>query len=164
MGSWWSQWESYDGDVTIIHASIDGPWTDVKLALLFHIAFVFYLVFLFLILCSLFFCLFLEFSVASWRSVNLTLLFLNRENGDIWILMRDISPAQDFQRGMVWYILFCVHIYDLLDLCINRLKEKLDSTVITQVLPSPGHTKSIEGMRRDKVGGHCCFLVPITLQ
>jgi hypothetical protein len=33
----------------------------------------------------------LEFSVAGWRSVNLTLPFLNHENGDFSILMRDIS-------------------------------------------------------------------------
>jgi hypothetical protein len=35
FGSWWSQWESCDSEVTIIHANIDGPWTGVRPALLF---------------------------------------------------------------------------------------------------------------------------------
>jgi hypothetical protein len=74
-------------EVSIIHAIVDHPWTGLWLALLFI-----------LLLC--FICLFfffdplfsvLEFSVAGWRSVNLTLPFLNHENGDFWILMRDIS-------------------------------------------------------------------------
>jgi hypothetical protein len=36
----------------------------------------------------------LEFSVAGWRSVNLALLFLNCENGDFSILMRDIPLTE----------------------------------------------------------------------
>jgi hypothetical protein len=35
VGSWWSQWESCDREVTIIHATADGPWTGARLALLF---------------------------------------------------------------------------------------------------------------------------------
>jgi hypothetical protein len=41
-----------------------------------------------LVLCFVFRSL--EFSVAGWRSVNLAVHFLNYENGDFLILMRDI--------------------------------------------------------------------------
>jgi hypothetical protein len=48
-------------------------------------------------------------------------------------------------NNVLKYFVF-VHRYDLLDICINGPKEKLDSTVISQVLASPAHTISIEGM------------------
>jgi len=54
----------------------------------FHVLFGFF-VFWSCVLCFVFPSL--EFSVAGWRSVNLTLPFLNHENGDFSILMRDIS-------------------------------------------------------------------------
>jgi hypothetical protein len=41
----------------------------------------------------------LEFSVAGWRSANLTLPFLNYENGDFSIHMRDIFKVES---GWVW--------------------------------------------------------------
>jgi hypothetical protein len=83
----------------IMHATINGPWTGVRLALLlillswfffyYYFYFYFYRVSWSFVLCFVFPSL--EFSVAGWRSVNLTLPFLNRENGDFSILMRDIT-------------------------------------------------------------------------
>ncbi len=49
--SWSSQWESCDREVTSIHATVDGPWTGVRLALLFILL---SYCFCFLFLCSLF--------------------------------------------------------------------------------------------------------------
>jgi hypothetical protein len=46
----------------------------------------------------------LEFSVAGWRRVNLTLPFLNYENGDFSILMRDIFKVES---GWVWPVCVC---------------------------------------------------------
>jgi hypothetical protein len=89
--SWWSKCESYDSEVTTIHATVDGPWPGVKLALLFILP---SCSILFFVPCSFvlsFVFPFLEFSVAGWRNVNLALPFLNHENGDFWILMREIS-------------------------------------------------------------------------
>ncbi len=70
---WWSQWESCDREVTIIHATVDDPWTGVRLALLFILllCFISFFVSWFFVLCFVFPSL--EFSVAGWRSVNLAL-------------------------------------------------------------------------------------------
>jgi hypothetical protein len=56
-----------------------------------HTAFVFFVSWSFF-LCFVFHSL--EFSVAGWSSVNLALLFLNCENGDFSILMRDIPLTE----------------------------------------------------------------------
>ncbi len=55
----------------------------------FHIVFVSW----YFVLCFVFPSF--EFSVVGWRSVNLALPFLNRENGDFSILMRDIYSWVD---------------------------------------------------------------------
>jgi len=89
--SWRSNCESYDSEVTTIHATVDGPWPGMRLALLFILpsCFILFLVPWSFVLSFVF--PFLEFSVAGWRSVNLALPFPNHENGDFWILMREIS-------------------------------------------------------------------------
>ncbi len=52
------------------------------------------------------------------------------------------SPTHDVQKGECSEaFLFWFHRYDLLDICINGPKEKLDSTVISQVLASPARIK-----------------------
>ncbi len=62
----------------------------MRLALLFILLSCFILSFVFWFFLPYFVFPSLEFSVAGWRSVNLTLPFLDRGNGDFSILMRDI--------------------------------------------------------------------------
>ncbi len=76
-------------------------WRRVRLALLFILLSGFF----FLVSWSFVLCFFfpsLEYSVAGWRNVNLALPFLNCENGDLSILIRDIS-----------FILEATHCLDL---------------------------------------------------
>jgi hypothetical protein len=64
----------------------------------------------------------LEFSMAAWRSVDLASPFLNHENGDFSILMRDITLIVAFfcpsSRGLCLYgeSKFCEYLVRLLSL------------------------------------------------
>ncbi len=89
-----------------MHATVDSPWTGVRLALLLILLLCFILFFVswpFLV-CFVFPSL--EFSLAGYRSVNLTLPFLNCENGDFLVRMRDIFGCALNPRSLLWVFLW----------------------------------------------------------
>jgi hypothetical protein len=67
-----------------------------------------------------------EFSVAGWRSVNLALPFLNHENGDFLILMRDI------------YLLMVQSSLQLILIFLSFFLCRCLTNVSCRPIPSPG--------------------------